>query len=483
MAATVENKELTIASSSQASKEPQLSACGEAQAEKGELIDTFKLIMRDAYDAERNPEVATGVAENTLMQEELQQYFQCNLRLDFTYGDALSGSARLRTALSNLLNSYFSPFRPVSPEHIIIGAGVTSVISQVARVLVNPGDGVLIAAPYFQGFDYDLRLQNGIVPVGVPVPMSQMCTMEEVACLERALQSNKATANATRIKAVILCNPHNPLGWCYPPDVLEAYLRLCETHNLHLPSDEIYALSVFSSSDVPQPVPFTSILSFDPTALGVHPARVHVLYGMSKDFDANGFRAGALITQANARLVRSLALSAMYMAVGSPTDALWSALLNDATYLPAFLAANRTRLREAYEYTAAWLRFHGVPYIPSSAGHFLMADMRGVLTDLDRYGSILSITQVQSMEEREDALNAYFMKHKVIITPGTTYHLPKSEAGWFRITFAVRRDHVNVALRRIERAMGWKTWRGEGLTGPKATAGEESLNGRGSDQA
>lgn len=35
-------------------------------------------------------------------------------------------------------------------------------------------------------------------------------------------------------RAVILCNPQNPLGFCYPKETILAYLRFCQRHNLHL---------------------------------------------------------------------------------------------------------------------------------------------------------------------------------------------------------------------------------------------------------
>ena len=83
-------------------------------------------------------------------------------------------------------------------------------------------------------------------------------------------------------KGVILCNPHNPLGQCYTKTALEATCKFCEKHNLHLISDEIYALSIYESVDVPNPVPFTSLLSLDLAAMGVNLARAHVIWSVSQ---------------------------------------------------------------------------------------------------------------------------------------------------------------------------------------------------------
>jgi xeroderma pigmentosum group C-complementing protein len=83
-----------------------------------------------------------------------------------------------------------------------------------------------------------------------------------------------------KIRALLICNPHNPLGICYPKETLEALYRFCEKYNLHLVSDEIYALSVFEVEGLKR-TPFTSVLALDSRDL-VRTDQIHVLYGMSK---------------------------------------------------------------------------------------------------------------------------------------------------------------------------------------------------------
>lgn len=90
----------------------------------------------------------------------------------------------------------------------------------------------------------------------------------------------KATKNGVKIRALLLCNPHNPLGKCYTVDSLKTYFALCNKYNIHLISDEIYGLSVFDVEG-PKRTPFTSVLSIDPTGL-LRTDQIHVLYGMSK---------------------------------------------------------------------------------------------------------------------------------------------------------------------------------------------------------
>jgi aspartate/methionine/tyrosine aminotransferase len=81
--------------------------------------------------------------------------------------------------------------------------------------------------------------------------------------------------------------------------------RFCASNDVHLISNEIYAKSVFDAKRNPPLPVFTSILSLD--LEGVIDANlVHVVYGASKDFCANGLRLGALQTR-NVGVLESVA--------------------------------------------------------------------------------------------------------------------------------------------------------------------------------
>lgn len=87
---------------------------------------------------------------------------------------------------------------------------------------------------------------------------------------------DELAAEGIRTRAVILCNPHNPLGRTYPKETLLAYAKFCEDRDLHLVSDEIYAMSTYEGE-------FTSMLSLGDELGDFDMARLHVVYGMSKE--------------------------------------------------------------------------------------------------------------------------------------------------------------------------------------------------------
>lgn len=108
------------------------------------------------------------------------------------------------------------------------------------------------------------------------------------------------SADKSRIKAVLLCNPHNPLSRCYPRKVLLEVMEFCQEHGLHLIVDEIYALTdlnvgVGVSRKEKCGAKFVSALELtEPLvpsgAVKVDPSRVHVVWSASKLFGMSGFR-------------------------------------------------------------------------------------------------------------------------------------------------------------------------------------------------
>jgi aspartate/methionine/tyrosine aminotransferase len=98
----------------------------------------------------------------------------------------------------------------------------------------------------------------------------------------------------SRIKAVLICNPHNPLSICYPKKALVECMEFCQERGLHLISDEIYALTSLNGSSS-NSTPFVSTLSLtEPLvpegAVKIDPSRVHVVWSASKLFGLSGLR-------------------------------------------------------------------------------------------------------------------------------------------------------------------------------------------------
>lgn len=184
---------------------------------------------------------------------------------------------------------------------------------------------------------------------------------------------------------------------------------------------------------------------------------------MSKDFGSNGFRIGVLVTPHNRTLVSTFAsVVGMTMKIGSPSDALWSALLNSGEPLVTYLELNRARLAEAYEFITGWLKERGIPYRPSYAGHFVVIDLRGFMEkrgeavqleeEVDLLGRLVDAGVYLGPGETFFCLSLLGIWLKNSCEVGHSYGIP--EFGWFRLTFSLPRPALINGLERIEKVLG-----------------------------
>ena len=118
-----------------------------------------------------------------------------------------------------------------TPSEIIVGTGGKQGVCNTVLALVNPGDEVIIPAPYWVSYPQMVKLASG-VPVVVPAGIEQdfKITAEQ---LEEAI--------TPKTKLIILCSPSNPTGSVYSSEELEALAKVVLAHeDLFILSDEIY---------------------------------------------------------------------------------------------------------------------------------------------------------------------------------------------------------------------------------------------------
>jgi len=407
-------------------------------------------IISDMWHPETNPGgiLSVGMAENTLMHDMLLEYIRSNFRptaAHLTYNNGSMGSKELRKAVSNFLNKHFSPFRPVEPSHVVVTNGCSSAIEHLSWTFLNPGEAMLLSKPYYSTFVADITLRPGAVVV--PVEMGDLDPLcpDAVAEYEKAAAAFEARTGKT-VKAVIFCNPHNPLGRCYPLDTIEGLMRLCQARQMHLISDEIYGLSVWENR-IDRNVPFTqfeSLLSRNATNL-IEPGLVHVLWGMSKDFGANGLRVGAIISQSRPELHVAQRCLSLYSFVSGLSDQITASILMDDTFTDEYIATNRRMLSQSHAFLVRILKKHEIDYSHGcNAGFFLWINLGKKYLEIhpeDRGNKV----------ELTDLVHEKLMDMKVYLAHGIAYG--SENPGWFRVVFSHPQPWLEEAMVRIIRAI------------------------------
>lgn len=407
-------------------------------------------IISDMWHAEKNPSgyLSVGMAENTLLHDTLLEYINSNTKLStehLTYNNGSMGSHVLRKAVSHFLNRHFNPFRPVEPSHVLVTNGCSSAIEHLSWSFLNPGDGILLSKPYYSTFiaDITLRPETVVVPVemgGVDALSPEAVEKYEQAATEFEQRTGK------RVRGVMLCNPHNPLGRCYPRATVDRLMRFCQSRRMHLISDEIYALSVWNNrvdTDV-NFTPFESLLSKDTTGL-IDPALVHVLWGMSKDFGANGLRVGAVISQSNPKMHISQKCLSLYSFVSSMSDQITASILQNDAFTDKYIQTNRELLSKSHGHLVQLLKKHDIEYRHGcNAGFFLWVNLGKKYLEAHP-------GEVGEKLEFTDTLFKKLLDNKVYVAHGTAYG--SESPGWFRLVFSHHIPWLEEAMVRIVRAI------------------------------
>ncbi|KAI0867138.1 pyridoxal phosphate-dependent transferase [Xylaria cubensis] len=367
-----------------------------------------------------------------------------------SYQKNYGGNPALLQATAAMLNKFFSPRLSVQPEHIVAGAGAAAILDSVDFAICDLDDGLLIDAPMWEGFGLASNLRNDDRLIPVARPPSYSTKEQAIEHYIKAMEGSPC-----RIRGIIVCNPQNPYGHIYPKFWMEAILQFCEAQDIHYISDEIYGMSTFgpsptmsssaglSVSEKSQPIfespetTFTSILSFDLERLGVDPARVHCIYGISKDLGSSGLRLGFFITQQNPELRHALAILNRFR-VSNASSLIGLGLFSDLLALESIFAKNKLDLRRAAEYVGDFLAFHNVSFYRPTAGCFLWARLGGS----------------SATKESDAAMWQKFASAGVALAIGGAFS--ETERGWFRITYALPQEDLEKGVRRIETAMGVK---------------------------
>ncbi|KAH8725434.1 putative aspartate aminotransferase [Phaeosphaeriaceae sp. PMI808] len=391
-----------------------LSSRGQENADQ--LNIPWRFAQATKYDPVNNPEgiISFGTAENALMQKELEG-FASKVHIPgsaFRYAYTTAGGAHLPLAFACHINDLFNPYIPVTNIDVKVSAAATALHDILAYSLCEPGEGILTTKPYYGRFELDFGNKANVQVIAADTDHEKCFETGVVNALEKGLRDSEMSN--VRIRAVLIVNPHNPLGRCYPRKTLVAIMHFCAENSLHLISDEIYALSVFSNPQNPNCVPFTSVLSINPTGI-INRNYLHVTYGLSKDFASAGLKIGALISHNN-ELKKAVHAVLRFHGVSGPAVAIATAMLKDRV----------------------WCR-------GGNAGFFLWVDLSEYLPPKD----------VGNTFQRECMLAKKFTDGGIFLHPGEEHSV---RPGWFRLVFTFEGIIVEEGMKRIQKVLSRLEW-------------------------
>ena len=182
----------------------------------------------------------------------------------------VAGTLALRRAITKELERAHG--LRFTPEEIIVSVGAKHSLYNLFQVLVDPGDEVIIPAPYWVSYP-DMVLLAGGTPVILPTRAEEGFTVSPEA-LRRAI--------TPKTRAFVLGSPSNPTGAGYARAALEALQPIFEAHDFWIVSDDIYRKLTYRDFHFVEIATMSKALA----------ERTLIVDGFSKTYAMTGWRLG-----------------------------------------------------------------------------------------------------------------------------------------------------------------------------------------------
>ena len=170
-------------------------------------------------------------------------------------------------------------------SQIVVASGAKHSIFVALMCLLNPGDEVIVPAPYWVTYTESVAMAGG-------VPVVVNC--DEASGFKMTPEQFEA-AITPKTKLLILNNPSNPTGMFYDKAELQALADICVKHDMYIMSDEIYYGLLYDNKE------FTSVAALSEDVK----ERTIIVNGVSKSYAMTGWRIG--YTASNKQLAKVMA--------------------------------------------------------------------------------------------------------------------------------------------------------------------------------
>ena len=163
----------------------------------------------------------------------------------------------------------------VTPDQVVVTNGGKQAVYETFQILLNPGDQVIIPAPYWTSYPEMVTLAGG-----EPVPVLSGADQGYLPSLD-ALEA----ARTERTKAIIVNTPSNPTGVVWDDDLVRAIGQWALEHRIWVVSDEIYEHLTYDGAHTPYPGALVPELR----------DQLIVLNGVAKTYAMTGWRVGWMV--------------------------------------------------------------------------------------------------------------------------------------------------------------------------------------------
>ncbi|MEJ2454682.1 MAG: pyridoxal phosphate-dependent aminotransferase [Candidatus Thiodiazotropha sp.] len=303
-----------------------------------------------------------------------------------------------------------------APEQILVSCGGKQSFYNLAQAVLDPGDEVIIPAPYWVSYP-DMSILAGGVPVLVSAGASQKFKINA---------QQLAAAITDKTKLFVINSPSNPTGMAYTADELAALGEVLRDHpRVLIATDDMYEHILWPGNE------FVNILNVCPDLK----ERTLVLNGVSKAYSMTGWRIG--YAGGPVEIIKAMK-KIQSQSTSNPTSisqvAAQAALEGSQECITEMLTAFKQR----HDYVVERLNgMDGIDCLPSDGTFYCFPNVEGALAKLSTVKNDLEFSEYLITEAG------------VALVPGTAFGL----SGHVRISIATSMQNLEKALDRIEQVL------------------------------
>ncbi|MFH1158883.1 MAG: pyridoxal phosphate-dependent aminotransferase [Pseudomonadota bacterium] len=306
-----------------------------------------------------------------------------------------------------------------APEQVIVGTGGKQVLYNAFMATLNPGDEVIIPAPYWLSYPEMVMLAEG-TPVIVGTKQEQGFKMSPQA-LEKAI--------TPRTKWVIINSPSNPTGAAYAREDLKALGDVLKKHpHVHIMTDDIYEHLIYDGFK------FSTMAEVVPELYD----RTLTVNGVSKAYAMTGWRIG--YAAGSIDLIKAMS-KVQGQSTSNPSSISQAAAATALNGDQAFLKEWRRIFQARRDLVVSMINgAEGLTCAVPPGAFYVFASCAGVIGKKTPDGKAIG---------NDTDFAAYLLeKHGVVVVPGVEFGAPSH----IRLSYALSEEMLSEACSRVQKA-------------------------------
>jgi len=300
-------------------------------------------------------------------------------------------------------------------SQIVVASGAKHSVYLTLQAIVNPGDEVIVPAPYWVTY-YEAVIMAGGVPVIID-------TTQEQAFKITPEQLRGAITEKTKL--FLLNNPSNPTGMVYSKAELLALCNICVEYDLYIMSDEIYYHLVYDGE-------FVSVAALSEEIK----ERTVIVNGVSKSYAMTGWRVG--YTASNSQLAKVMANYVSH-ATSAPATMAQYAAIEALTADQSSVYEMKAVFQQRRDYICQRVNaMDGVSCLVPQGAFYIMMNLDQII------GKTLGGKLIQN---GDDFAMALLESVQVGVVPCSGFGIPN----FVRLTYATSMENITEGMDRLER--------------------------------